>query len=398
MSLARLIRKQTLTVLGLNSGTSADGVDLALLSISRSARQPRVRFLTGAERRFPRALKTRILALANTDSPTFSDLLTLDTALGEFFGRTAAAFVKKCGHRVDLVVSHGQTVRHLPRQISGSGKQTSASLQLGHIDRIAARTGCVTVGNLRQADLAVDGEGAPITVAAMARLFADKNQSRLIVNIGGIANYFFLPAGGRFAQTVAADCGPGNMLIDALTTRLYQKPYDRNGALARRGSISEPIVKDLLSYVTRVRRGRRSAGREEFGEPLLHHLLTLGNQHALSDSDLIAAASELTVRAIARAITPFLRYRPAPTKLYLTGGGAHNKFLRDRLSAHLPMLPVVAIDTLGLPAGLVEAASFAVLGEAALRSEALPTRFDGKTQPLWWPVSGHIAQPPVKQR
>jgi anhydro-N-acetylmuramic acid kinase len=232
----------------------------------------------------------------------------------------------------------------------------------------------------------------------MARLFGDSRESRLIVNLGGVANYFYIPAGSRFERLAAADCGPGNMLIDALAARLYQQPYDRNGALARHGAIYEPIVRELLRFVNISRRGHRSAGREEFGEPLLNRLLTLGNQQTLTDPDLIATASEVTVRSIVRCLMPFVRANTVLTKLYLTGGGAHNKFIRDRLSTHLPMLSIVPIDTLGLPAGLVEAAAFAVLGEAALRSEALPTRFDGNARQSRWPVSGRIAQPPVKQR
>ena len=307
-------------------------------------------------------------------------------------------FWRQTGTRIDLVSSHGQTVQHLPRQLAKSGRRTSGTLQIGNLEAIAVHTGCVTVGDVRQADIALGGEGAPITVAAMARLFEDPKEARLIVNIGGVANYFYLPARARYDGIKAADCGPGNMLIDALTARLYQRPYDRNGSLARRGRISEPVVKELLAYVARSRRGRRSAGREEFGQPLLNRLLTLGNKRKLSDRDLIATASELTVRTIVRSVGPIVRRESRLPKLYLTGGGAHNKFICDRLSAHLPMLPVSAIDTLGLPAGLVEAAAFAVLGEAALRSEALPTRFDGTTRQTSWPVSGRIVQPPVIKR
>lgn len=398
MSLSRLINKKTLNVLGLNSGTSADGVDLALITVSRAGREPRIRFLGGAEKKYPRKLKATILDLSRRDDITYPELLSLDAALGDFFGQTAASFLRQTKSRVDLIVSHGQTIRHLPRQVAALRGRTSASLQLGHLDRIAAHTGLATVGNVRQGDIALEGEGAPITVAAMARLFADSRETRLMVNIGGIANFFLFPPGQGFKGVQAADCGPGNMLIDSLTARLYLKPYDRNGALARRGTICEPIVKDLLAFVTRSRRGHRSAGREEFGEPLLNRTLTLGNKRKISDHDLIATASELTVRAIAKKVRPLLQTKKQPTKLYLTGGGAHNKFLRDRLSVHLSMLPVVAIDTLGLPAGLVEASAYAVLGEAALRSEALPTLFDGTTRQSWWPVSGHIVQPPVKQR
>ena len=197
MRLPRIVNRKQLTLLGLNSGTSADGLDMAVLKIRRLTRGVSVKYLAGYERKFSRSLKELVHRMADSDTVTLEELIELDNLLGEFFGRTAKSYLKQMelrGVKIDVVASHGQTVRHRPGKVRRLGKWIHGTMQLGSLDRIAAATGRVTMGDFRQADIAVGNEGAPITTGAMQRLFADKQHSRLIVNIGGMANYFYFPA------------------------------------------------------------------------------------------------------------------------------------------------------------------------------------------------------------
>ena len=189
--------RKSLVVLGLNSGTSADGLDLAVVKILREitgrSGTSRYRLLAGRTVRYPERIHRLILAAADTTDTPINEIIRLDNLLGQFYGRTARVFIAQLagqGIKVDAVASHGQTIRHLPRPSAIAGYTVRGTLQLGSLAQIAALTGRVTVGDFRQGDIALGGEGAPITPAATAELFADREQARLIVNVGGMSNYF----------------------------------------------------------------------------------------------------------------------------------------------------------------------------------------------------------------
>ncbi|MBU0982309.1 MAG: anhydro-N-acetylmuramic acid kinase [candidate division Zixibacteria bacterium] len=396
MTLAQLVNKKRLVVLGLNSGTSADGLDLAALRITSRGPRPATSFIAGSHRRFPPALRDAILAASDSASPDLSDIIHLDTALGHAFGRTAARFIRHLaarGIRVDLVASHGQTVRHLPEKTTLAGFTVRGTLQLGSLECIAAATGLITTGDFRQADIAIGNEGAPITVAAMEQLFGDERQSRLIVNIGGMANYFYFPAGKNRNGVRAADCGPGNSLSDLLTQRLCREPYDKNGTRARRGRVSSRLLNQLLgdSFF-----GSRmvSTGRERFGAAMVERVVRFGRRFRLTDDDMIATVSEFTARAIADRLEPLLKGDTRLTKLYLTGGGVHNTFMKRRIRQLLSGLPVSSIAQLGIKPDVVEATAYAVMGAGCIWGTATTTRYDGRSSQRVKPVLGKIVQPP----
>lgn len=395
MLLTELLRHKSLVILGLNSGTSADGLDLAAVRIGRRGRAIDVSLLAGDEKRFPPALRTHILELADSPRLTFSDFLKLHNELGDFAGRTARSFIRRLLKRrilVDAIAWHGQTVGHFPKLHRIGRTVFSGTLQIGLPELVAAITDRLVVSDLRQAAVALGQEGAPITVAAMFRLFATRSESRLIVNIGGMANYFFFPRAGSVSDARAADCGPGNVLVDLLMQELYGQSFDRGGKIGAAGRINDGLLQQLRKHpffegkVT-------STGRETFGPEMVQQIVQYGRAAGMADADLLATTAELTAQSIAKAVVRHSRSIAGPTKLYLTGGGRRNKLFVRRLRHHLPNVEIDMIDTLGIPGGLVEAASFAVMGEAALRSEALPTRFDGKRGRAV-PVSGRIVQPP----
>ena len=395
MQLASLLDRPQLTILGLNSGTSADGLDLAVITIPRDSTKP-VTFLHGMQREFPGTIRKSILQLADGKNTTLEEVVRIDSMLGQFFGRTAASYLKQLAKRrikVDAIASHGQTVRHLPHRIRLGAYVVHGTLQLGSLARLAALTGKVTVGDMRQADVALGNEGAPITVAAVARLFGHPKESRLIVNVGGMANFFYLAASARPEKTLAADCGPGNVLSDLLSQSFFGEKYDRNGRYAQKGRCS----KRLLSLVTGMKffqGGMVSTGRELFGQALAERLIRDGKRLHLSPEDILATAIEITSFGICRKVQPLVRKDHSIRKLYLTGGGSYNSFLKERIAAGLDGVEVSTVAELGMDPSLTEAASYAVIGAACLWSQPMPTRFgSGKQTKL--PILGVIAQPPV---
>ncbi|MGH8015281.1 MAG: anhydro-N-acetylmuramic acid kinase [Candidatus Zixiibacteriota bacterium] len=396
MSLAKLMKKQKLTVLGLNSGTSADGIDMAVLEIRRHQKKTTGRFIQGKSAAYPISLRSDILELSDSKTTTLENVITVDQAIGTFFGQKASSFVKylaKKGISVDAIASHGQTVRHIPDYPSGT--KSNGTLQLGSLEIISTLSNRVTVGDFRQADIALGNEGAPITVAAMHRLFASDRESRLIVNIGGISNYFYFPSGRKGLRPLAGDCGPGNSLCDILSKKFYNKNFDKNGTIALNGKPSKRILSLLLAEPFFTKK-TVSTGREAFGRELAEKLIQQGQGVGLSHADILSTAAEFTVLAITHHIKPLLKNNPSPAKLYLTGGGRKNKFFVKRLRELLKGIKVVNADELGFDANFIEAAAYAVMGEAALRSEPLMTRFDGKNSAEYLPVLGKVVQPPVK--
>ncbi len=399
MSLERIARKKALNVLGLNSGTSADALDMAAVRIVRSRGTVKVTQLAVAGKRIGQQMQKLVFQMTDSKATTTDQVVLLDNLLGKFMGRAAAAFIRKLardGLAIDMVASHGQTVRHLPEKTRFGGQWLSGSLQLGSIDMIAAQSGKATVGDFRQADIALGNEGAPITTGAMRRIFGERDESRLIVNIGGMSNYFYFPGSKSGLAASAADCGPGNSLSDILSMRLFGERYDRSGRRAASGTLSNRLLSLLLGdpFFT----GKAlSTGREAFGCEMAERIVEFGRRFKLRKEDLLSTAVELTTNAIAIKVWPLVRRDTSLTRLHLTGGGRRNKYLVDRLGKHLSDLDIRSVDEFGIHADYVEAAAYAVMGEACLRSEPLPasSRISvGKPTP----VLGRMAQPPVSGR
>ncbi|MEW5993594.1 MAG: anhydro-N-acetylmuramic acid kinase [Candidatus Zixiibacteriota bacterium] len=401
MTLPRILARKSLTLLGLNSGTSADGLDLAAVRITRGARGATVRYLAGEMKPYPPELRQLVLQTAAGASVDLDTVVRLDNALGLFFGRTAATFIgrlKRKRIRIDAIGSHGQTVRHVPQPRRLAGEQVRGSLQLGSPDQIAAQTGKVVVADFRQGDIADGGEGAPITTGAMYTLFGDIKKSRLIINIGGIANYYYLPPVSSRRPPSAADCGPGNSLSDILSRRLYGEGFDLRGARSARGQVCETLLQRLLAHPF-FSDSSLSTGREAFGERMAQEILDYGLHRNLYREDMLATVVEFTAQAIVKGVRPILDEDSSLTSFYLTGGGRKNSFLVKRLRRLRPDKEVRLIDTLGISGDMIEAAAFAVMGEACLRSEPIITPIGGsREQRRVAPVPGRIVQPPRRRR
>ncbi len=378
------LNKPRLTVLGLNSGTSADALDMAVLEITRQNKMARCRFIGGSTKSFPKEISQLVHKIIQNDV-SLQDGLMAHQALGEFFGKAATAYIKALKKKkitIDAVASHGQTLLHVPEGFRLGKKRLKATFQAGQLEIIAAMTGKPVTGDFRQADIAAGGEGAPITGAAMHRLFASTRESRLIVNIGGISNFFYFPKGTKAEMLQAADCGPGNSLSDLLARKLFKRPFDKHGSLAAAGKTSMRLLSMLLAHP--FYSGKlQSTGREVFGQTMVTEMIQSAKQLGIHQHDLLATAVELTTISIVKAIHPILARDRKIDTLYVMGGGRKNKHMMKRLQHQLNGISVTAIDELGVNGDFVEASCYAVMGEALVRGERLPVpRKNGKSVAL----------------
>ncbi len=355
-----LENKKVLQILGVNSGTSADGIDLALVSVNPFADKFKLKYLSGKSYNFPPAMRTEIIKAAD-NRLSIDELILLDRKLGYFIGKKSLQFLEFEKRRVDLIASHGQTIRHLPGRVSLGGHKESATLQIGHAETICAVTKKTVAFDFRQADISAGGEGAPITTYAMYKLFHTPKENRLLINIGGISNYFLFPKKGGAKKIMARDCGPGNALIDLAAYHLFGKKYDRNGALAGKGTVSQRLLTLMMADNFLKGKYGPSTGKERFGEKYFGKVLKSAKKLNLSDHDIIASLTALTSRVIFQSIKPII-LKDSISAAYIFGGGVHNKMLMHHLRQALGEVRLETVDTLGYDPDFIEAACYAVMG------------------------------------
>ncbi|MGA9721594.1 MAG: anhydro-N-acetylmuramic acid kinase, partial [Candidatus Binatus sp.] len=296
---------------------------------------------------------------------------------------------------VAFIGSHGHTFFHLPPRRAARG-QVASTMQLGESAVIAAATGVPVVADFRKMDLALGGEGAPLAPLAHLWLFADAKRGRVVQNIGGIANATYLPPGAGIGNPdlIAFDTGPGNGMIDALASRISggRLRMDRDGRLAARGHINQPLLAKLMQNPYFKRRPPKSTGREEFGPDLLHSIVTDARDMSIVDYDLVATVTALSARSIADACRRFIFPRGPVDQLIVTGGGAKNPTLMSMIAAELPDIQVITAADAGVDGDALEAVAFAILGYQMLRGHQgnIPT-VTGARAPA---VLGKLTLPP----
>jgi anhydro-N-acetylmuramic acid kinase len=362
-------------VLGMMSGTSADGIDVALVRISGPAERPQARLENFADFAYPAAVREAVLRLANGAATTTREISQLNFRLGEIFAGAALRACKRfrvAPRRVALVGSHGQTIYHQGAASAFLGARVSSTLQIGEPAVIAARTGITTIGDFRPADIAAGGQGAPLVPFVDYILYRDARVGRIALNIGGIANLTAIPASARPQDLFAFDTGPGNMIIDALATRFSRgrMRFDRNAELARRGRLNPALLKQLLAHPFFRKSPPKTAGREQFGSEYAARLIAIAKRRRIAPADLIHTATASTAASIAQACGKFVLSRVRASELILAGGGARNPLLVAYLAAFLPSLKLIPANAFGVPADAKEAFAFAVLAYAAWHQRA----------------------------
>lgn len=332
-------------VAGIMSGTSLDGIDVAIVDI----RWPKVELVHFHSVPYAKALRQRILAVSNRDCHT-RDIARLHYELAEHY---AAAVLATGIDGIELIGCHGQTIYH---------EGPRCTLQIGEGAVIAERTGLETITNFRARDVAAGGHGAPLVPFFDWMLLTHKQVNRVAINIGGIANIHVLPKGAKAMDVFAFDTGPGNMVIDqlaAIATKGKQS-YDKDAKLGRKGTLNRPLLTRLLKDTYYKKPAPKSAGREQYGTEFIEKLVATG----LPIEDLIATATALTATTIAEAIDRFVTPKLQVDECIVSGGGVHNPLLMAELQGLLQQSYVHPIDDIGIPADAKEAIAFAYLAAA----------------------------------
>lgn len=377
-------------VVGLMTGTSADAVDAVLVQFTGCGVQSRHEILAYRETPMELELRREVLDVAMAAELPPERLMRLDAALGERYA--AAVFELLAGARtdrdqVDAIGSHGQTVRHIPRQV-GDGQ--ALTLQLGSASVLAERTGIIVVSDFRTRDTAGGGEGAPLVPMADWWLFHSAEESRVLLNLGGMANVTYLPRAGDLGSVVAFDTGPGNAVLDALVQLRSGgvELHDAEGAAAARGEPNEALLTELLEDPFFALPPPRSTGRETFGERYAVTLRDLCLAMSLSEDDVLATAVELTAASVANAVQRFLIPRGGVDAVYVSGGGVRNPTLMRAIERRLGGLPLRLVAALGVDPSSKEALAFAFLAHQTMCG--LPGNVPGATGARHPVVLGHI--------
>jgi anhydro-N-acetylmuramic acid kinase len=356
---------KTMTVAGIMSGTSADGIDVAVVRIAPGKLRPRVTLLAHEGFAFPEALRRTVLAAMNASSASTAELARLNWRLGLAYAEAVSATLKLHPVKLDLIGCHGQTLYHQPRPDSYAGRRFACTWQLGEAAVIAAAIGVPVVSNFRPADMLAGGQGAPLVPLLDYVLFADAKRGRVLQNIGGIANLTAIPAGAATDAVIAFDTGPGNMVIDALAQTLFNKKFDRNGNFAAQGTVLAPVLAEALRNPYFKQKPPRTAGREQFGRDYAAGFLVKCHRQSKNPEDALATATALTAETIARSYKTYvlLGMKARPVDYIVSGGGARNATLMAMLAARLEPLgcELAASEEFGLPPEAKEAAAFALL-------------------------------------
>lgn len=377
--LQQLFEKDTRVVCGLMSGTSLDGVDAAIARVSGSGRELTCEPLAFISRPYPQALKEALLENSAPETSSVRTLSQLNVRVAHVYAEAVREAAEEAGlpggtEGLDLVGSHGQTVHHVPELEDWAGQEVRSSLQIGDPSVLANLLRVPVVGDFRLADMACGGQGAPLVPYFDYVLFADEEETRGMLNLGGIANLTVLPAGAPASETYAFDTGPADMVIDTLMDRLFDTPYDEDGALAAEGTVQRELLDEIVAgddYFDRP--PPKSTGRERYGAEYAEALLRRGED--LTARDLMATATALTARSVHLAYEQFVEERHPFDTLIVSGGGVWNRALMTMLEKEFSDVAVHTSSHYGIDSDAKEALCWAVFAHETIGGQPvnLPT-------------------------
>lgn len=362
--MAALWETESRLVVGLMSGTSADGIDAVLTRITGSGTDTKVKQLGFSFQPFDTPTRERILALCGGETGGSRELCLMNTHLGRLYTQAVQTLLEQTGvEKIDLIGTHGQTVYHIPEEMPYLNTALRGTLQVGDPSYLAEAFGCPVVSDFRVRDMAAGGLGAPLVPYTEFLLYRSETEHVALQNIGGIGNVTLLPAGCTMEEVTAFDTGPGNMVMDALTAKLTggKQTYDDGGRLAAAGRVIPRLLDHMLDDPYLKKQPPKTTGREYFGADYVASLLAFGD-YALVD--ILATATRFTAESIALSLE---RFAPQlPHRLVVGGGGSRNPTLLRFLREVLPKVTVQVQEDLGLDSDAKEAVAFAVLANEAL--------------------------------
>ena len=351
-------------VAGIMSGTSADGIDVAIVRIAPRKARPQLTLIAHEGFPFPAELRRAVLAAMNAGTTSTAELARLNWRLGIAYAEAVEATIKRHKVTIDLIGCHGQTIYHQAKPSRYAGRNFACTWQIGEPAVIAQSLQVPVASNFRPADMAAGGQGAPLVPLLDYVLFAHEKRGRVLQNIGGIANLTAIPAGAGVDRLLAFDTGPGNMVIDALMQELFGRAFDRDGATAARGKVLAGVLAAELRNAYYKLKPPRTAGREQFGQAYAADFLAKCRAASGRAEDAVATATALTTETIARSYATFVKRRmTGPVDYIVSGGGARNRVLMAMLKERLEPLgcTLSGSEKFGLPFEAKEAAAFALL-------------------------------------
>ena len=369
--LYKIAQKEERLIIGLMSGTSMDGLDVALCKFRDSGGNTEVNIIAFETVGFTEDIKDEIRKIFAKSTIEFQQLCMLNPWIGNLHAEIVNDCLKKwniSSEDVDLIASHGQTVFHAPKILHGLEKFPNATLQIGDGDHIAMKTGIITFSDFRQKHCAAGGEGAPLAVYGDYLIFSKRDENRILLNMGGIANFTYLAGNLDANEVFATDTGPGNTLIDAYVKKHFGLPYDDNAKIASRGIVNQELLKELKNdKFFEDKSGDvtlpKTTGPELFNLEYLKNAQEKSKTLEHSHEDILATLCRFSAETIAEAI---LQFKSNSCKIYGSGGGVHNPLIMSNLRELLPNFDFQKTDDLGIAGDAKEAVLFATLANEAI--------------------------------
>jgi anhydro-N-acetylmuramic acid kinase len=367
-----IAQKPTKVGIGLMSGTSLDGLDIALCRFTGSGLQTKfglVKFITIP---YQEAFKKEVQSVFAKREADLEKVCLLNAFIGNFHGELVLKALAEWGispEDVDFIASHGQTIYHAPKRLHRQNSYPNATLQIGDGDHLAVKTGILTISDFRQKHIAARGEGAPLALYGDVLLGSKAGENRLLLNIGGIANLTFLPADGNYNNILCTDIGPGNTLIDAACQKYFDVPYDEDSKIAYSGTVNEALLEALLSHSFFNEQAPKTTGPELFSLDFVKQSQQQSDTLSISSEDLVCTLSAFTSKCIVDFIQDNFKFDDL--KIFTSGGGARNSYIINYLKTALSNVLIADTGVLGIDPDAKEAILFALLGNEALCGEPM---------------------------
>jgi anhydro-N-acetylmuramic acid kinase len=360
-------------IIGLMSGTSLDGLDLAYCQVNGSGTDTKVQVLAFETIGYNDDIRQKIRKVFAQKTIDFASLAMLNEWIGILHAGMINTFISRNNidkRKVDVIASHGQTVMHAPKHQHGQPEFPNATMQIGDGDHIAMLTGFITISDFRQKHLAAGGEGAPLAVYGDYLIFSKPGENRIMLNIGGISNFTFLPADGDINRVFVSDTGPGNTLMDAYMKSNFNQPYDIDSKVASQGNVNDNLLYSLMDLDFFRLSLPKTTGPEVFNMNYVQKAIEKSRQNQISTFDVMATLNYLTASTIAHAIKSIIG--DIKCSILTSGGGAHNPLLCHTIKTLLPDCSINPCDHLGIAGDAKEAVLFAVLANETLAGRPLP--------------------------
>lgn len=374
VALYKIGEKDTRIILGLMSGTSLDGLDIALCKIQGSGATTRLELLAFESLNYSSAFRDEIRSVFSKEQIYTEMLCAMNAKIGLAHAQLVNETLTKWkieARQVDLIASHGQTVYHAPLERDHPGGFTNSTLQIGDGDHLANRTGIITISDFRQKHVAAGGEGAPLVIYGDYLLFGHSTENRVLLNVGGISNFTFLPAGRQVSGVFATDVGPGNTLMNQYMQLTWNKPFDKDGEMAAAGSANNDLLDSLFDHDFFKKDLPKTTGPELFNLDYLAKAQLKSGTQKLKEEDVMATLSVFTAKSIASPVL-HLKEQYGSVEIYISGGGYLNKTLMKNIAKLLPEVSINNTSVLGMDPDAKEAVLFSLLANETVAGAPIP--------------------------